>query len=201
MLPLVLGGIALATVGYKVLEDGDQEGCPWDEKESSSSSRLRTHIFEELQKQKVDLVNDKLLKLQGLLFKIEHSDKKLTFIDTLNFKEEKLEEEYLTDDIVMYAKKHKHLLEDTKYLVDSYIELSEILVTTNTKYLSYSKLEKRVIKRAYKVTNIAQKLLSLNILDGSFLNVDVIMPLRELGIKIDKLSMELDTLTDTNRVS
>ena len=31
MLPIVLGGIALAAVGYGVKEFCESEGCPWDE--------------------------------------------------------------------------------------------------------------------------------------------------------------------------
>ena len=31
MLPLVLGGITLAAVGYGVKEYCESEGCPWDE--------------------------------------------------------------------------------------------------------------------------------------------------------------------------
>jgi len=31
MLPLILGGIALAAVGYGVKEICESEGCPWDE--------------------------------------------------------------------------------------------------------------------------------------------------------------------------
>jgi len=33
MLPLVLGGIAIAAVGYGLKEYCEEEGCPWDESE------------------------------------------------------------------------------------------------------------------------------------------------------------------------
>ena len=45
MLPLVLGGIALAAVGYGVKEFCEEEGCPWDDESKEPEKKMSCNDY------------------------------------------------------------------------------------------------------------------------------------------------------------
>jgi len=193
MLPLVLGGIALAAVGYGVKEYCESEGCPWDEEVESKLDK-EVNVFELLQKQKTALYENKLLKLRVLLLQIENVDERLKFKDTVKIHEEKLSDNELEDDVELYVSMYKDMLNLSSDLFDSYIHIVEDILTSKTKYESLDKSERKIVKQAYKVVNTGQKLVGLRVLDVHVLNINVISTLKSLKVKLDHLALEDKTM-------
>ena len=192
MIPLVLGGIALAVVGYGVKEYCEEEGCPWDEKVSCTPSLPTKVTLSSLHEIKTSLHDDKLLKLRVQLLKIEQSDDNLRFKDTVNMHKEALVYSELEDDVKVYMSRYKKLLDKSSDLIDVYADGIETLMEENTQYESYTKTEKKLVKKAYKIVNMTQKLLGLRLLEGKVLNVEMIKPLKELEVKIENFKIDAD---------
>jgi len=186
MLPLVLGGIALAAVGYGVKEYCESEGCPWYDEEEIRS-HTPTNIFESLHKQKLALYENKLLKLRVLLLKLEGVDEKLQFKDTVNIYEETLSSYNTEEDVKLYADRYRRVLDTSVMLVEINTNALEMLLDEKTHYKHLSKLEKKFVKEVYKVVNNVQKLLGLKILDQKVLNVEMICTLKKLETKLSVL--------------
>ncbi len=187
MLRLVLGGIALAAVGYGVKEYCESEGCPWDEEPERTYS-APVNLFESIHKQKLELYEHKLHNLKVLLLKFENTNEKLQFKDSINIHEEKLLQSELEDDVKLYANMYMQALKTSVRLVESYSDDLKVLLTTETDYSRLNKSEKKLIKSVYGVVNSVQKLLALRLLDGKVLNVSVVPTLKKLTSKLDVLA-------------
>ena len=189
MIPLVLGGIALAAVGYGLKEYCEEEGCPWDNEVRTRPSRSEAPVntFEELHKDKVALYEDRLLGLRVQLLNIENVDKKLAFKNTVNIVDEKLSETVIEDDVMVYAELFTDTLNKSSRLLESASEKIDDLVDNNTKYETYSKAEKKLVKKAYKIVNVSQKLLGLVLLDNEVLKLETVPVLKALALKIEGL--------------
>jgi hypothetical protein len=61
----------------------------------------------------------------------------------------------------------------------------EILFDKSFQYGTYTKDEKRTVKKVYKVVNMTQKLLGLKLLRGKILNLEAVGNLKTLLIKIE----------------
>jgi len=186
MLPLVLGGIALAAVGYGVKEYCESEGCPWDEEPSHTP----INIFESLHQQKLELSERKLLHLKQLLWKMENIDKKLQLMDVVIIEHEKLLSSELEDDVKLYSDMYSNILTSSVRLVDGYAHTVEALLAKETDYNHLNKSEKKCVKKAYKVVNTIEKLIGLRLLDDKVLNVEVIPLLKKYKSNIDTLTHE-----------
>jgi uncharacterized protein YicC (UPF0701 family) len=187
MLPLVLGGIALAAVGYGMKEYCESEGCPWDE-EPERTYTAPVNLFESLHQKKLELYEHKLRKLRELVLQFEGVDKKLQLKDTANIYEETLLQSELEDDVKLYANMYMQTVHTSTSLVDTYIYTLEVLLTKEKHYHRLDTLEKKLIKRVYRVVNNVQKLLALRLLDGKTLNVATITTLKKLQEKLDVLA-------------
>jgi hypothetical protein len=190
MLPLVLGGIALAAVGYGVKEYCENEGCPWDDSIDYTPSTPATNTFKSLHEKKLLLYENNLLQLRVLLLKVEKVDEKLKFNDTVNIVEEKLSEEEVEEDVKLYAGMYEEILDTSSYLLDDFIGIVKMILSKEIKYSNFNKSEQKVLKKAYKTVNSVQKLLGLKLLNDKVLDIDVISNLKNLKLKIDNLMLE-----------
>jgi hypothetical protein len=187
MLPLVLGGIALAAVGYGMKEYCESEGCPWDE-EPERTYTAPVNLFESLHQKKLELYEHKLRKLRELVLQFEGVDKKLQLKDTATIYEETLLQSELEDDVRLYANMYMQTVHTSASLVDTYIYTLEVLLATEKHYHRLDTLEKKLIKRVYRVVNNVQKLLGLRLLEDKALNVATVPTLKKLQEKLDVLA-------------
>jgi len=188
MLPLVLGGIALATVGYGVKEYCESEGCPWDAPPERKPD-APVNVFETLHQMKKEIYEEKLLKLSVLLSQFKSVDEKFKLTDIVLINEEKLSLHEIEDDVKLYAHMYIGVLKTSANLLDVYVTTLETLLTKEVHYNRLDKSEKKCIKKAYKTANTIQKLLGLRLLNDNVLNVEVIPTLKQLKSKIDSLDM------------
>jgi len=184
MLPLVLGGIALAAVGYGVKEYCESEGCPWDDEPQRETS-TPVNVFEALHKQKVELFESKLVKFKKLLLKIEHETKKSDFEDETYIYEEKLAAHELEDDVKLYATSYKNVLHTSAHLVERYVATLELVLSKQIPYKNLATAEKKFIKKSYKLTHTIQRLVSIRLLDKKVLNISAIALLKKLKAKLE----------------
>jgi len=191
MLPLVLGGIALAAVGYGVKEYCESEGCPWDEPPKKEPD-TPVNLFESLHEQKLELSRHTLLHIKQLLWKLKNADKKLHFTDIVIIEHEKLLTSELEEDVKLYASMYAQILKKSVRLVGCYAESLEVLLLKETDYNMLDKSEKKFVKKSYKVVNTIEKLLGLRLLDDKVLNVEVIPLLKKYKSKLDTFTEEYE---------
>ena len=164
MLPLVLGGIALAAVGYGVKEYCEENGCPWDD-EVSYTPPKPSNFFADLHREKITLHEEALPKLRALLLRVDNTDEKLILDDAVSLDEEKLENEALKEDVKLYADIYKNVLSDASGVLNAYADEIEILLEISTKYENYNKSQKNLVKKVYKLINVTQVLLAHRLVD------------------------------------
>jgi len=151
MLPLVLGGIALAAVGYGVKEFCESEGCPWDEEEVF----VRKDDFETLYEKKKEVYAKCYLPL-------------VKYVDELQGKENLIPEEpefihkevsgrSMHTEVSHYIKSYSHLL-DT---------FAQMLKDTEASLRNLEEHEKKAetVKQAKKLLKKSKRLLALALLD------------------------------------
>ncbi len=193
MLPLVLGGIALAAVGYGVKEFCESEGCPSDENDTSSRPSPNER-FDSFQKSRVALHGEELQRLRVLLMKVTHTDEKYVLDDAVSFQKEKLKEGVLYEDVELYMGMCKASIAKATRLADDYIVNIETMLYFSCDYADYGKPEKKIIKKAYKLINATQKLLVLPLLDkDDRLNIDIIKPLKAYEYFLEKYKVHSAT--------
>lgn len=186
MLPLVLGGIALAAVGYGVKEYCEEEGCPSDENNTSSRPSPNER-FDSFQKNRVSLHSEELQRLRVLLMKVTHTDAKYVLDDVVSFKKEKLNGGLLYEDVALYMGMYEASIRKATRLADDYIVNIETMLDFSCDYADYGKPEKKIIKKAYKLINATQKLLVLPLLDkDDMLNIEIIKPLKAYEYFLEK---------------
>ena len=186
MLPLVLGGIAMAAVGYGVKELCENEGCPWDQ-EATPLQFSAEEDFARLQKDKVSLHKVQLAKLRELLMRIAHVEEQSMLDDRTSVKKEKLEEGVLEEDVALYMEMHERSIRRATRIANAYISELTTLLKTSCDYQDYSKAERKSIKKACKLINQTQKLLVLPLLDEEDkLNVAIIHPLKAHKVFLEK---------------
>ena len=186
MLPLVLGGIAMAAVGYGVKELCESEGCPWD-KEATPLQFSAEEDFAGLQKNKVSLHKVQLTKLGELLVRIAHVNEQSMLDDRISIKKEKLEASVLEEDVALYMGMYEGSIRKATRIANAYISELTTLLETSCNYQDYSKAERKSIKKACKLINQTQKLLVLPLLDEEDkLNVAIIHPLKAYKVFLEK---------------
>ena len=145
MLPLVLGGIALAAVGYGVKEFCESEDCPWDENDTSSRPSPNER-FDSFQKSRVALHADELQRLRELLMKVTYADAKYVLDDAVSFKKEKLHGGVLYEDVALYMGMYEASIRRAIRLADDYIVNIETILDVSCDYADYGKPEKKSSK-------------------------------------------------------
>jgi len=145
MLPFVLGGIALAAVGYGVKEYCESEGCPWDEDDTSSKER---NAFESFYTSKMHLYRGRFEELRTILLKVEHTD----FVVEEGFTpvEEKLSSSKVTEEMKVQIALHGEMLAYSGKILSHYISVLIKLLESSTDYEKYDKSQKRLVKRALR---------------------------------------------------
>lgn len=165
MIPFVLGGIALAAVGYKVLKYCDEEGCSLDNKVSDTGKKdnsengknnknsLHGNIFSDLE--------EVLRRVKGSSYSIDES-----FV----FQKESHEDTILT--CIMKEMGKEAYLCSCSNMLDKAYEISEFYTKSIERLLerdidikSVSKVEKKMLKYAFKFYNEIQTLLSQTLVD------------------------------------
>ncbi|MEA2047775.1 MAG: hypothetical protein U9O64_04930 [Campylobacterota bacterium] len=157
MLPLVLGGIALAAVGYGLKEYCESEGCPWDEEENtlSRSDEVRTD-FETFHKIKIELYKDYFVDSVQLLSQVENMPSKNLKQITATFSKE-LHDSINNDVAEMLTASKEVLLYVQDILMVSVRNMQNIL-EESTDYRSYSKEEQEVFMNGQKLLKLTGKL-------------------------------------------
>ena len=170
MIPLVLGGIALAAVGYGLKEYCDSEGCPWDEetdtnlKSKSDDVKLR---FENFHSTKVSLYKDFFVENLQLLAQVKNMKSiKLKYI-TATFPKEL--HETIDDNVADMLTASEEILLYVKDLLRSSAREMNAILEHSTDYTTYTKEEQLLFINAYKLLKLTGKLChtSLVIEEGS----------------------------------
>ncbi len=188
MLPLVLGSIALAAVGYGVKEYCETEGCPWDEAQEAKASKPLENTFTKIEREKKKLHEELQLHFKQHLLAIEHKKKwKLQESTTVSY--ETLSQSNIPEDVTLYAKQYVALLEETSQKVNFCLELLVRLKEKNKPYKSFTKEEKQLLKNGYKLFNLSSEMLTLQLLDDDSLNVEAIAPLKTLRKELDTVTI------------
>jgi len=162
MLPFVLGGIAIAAVGYVLKEYSDKEGFPWDESTSPKDEQKKAEDVTSSTKQSYQ---EALLEL-GKLLKIMEEGKEIDIFTSYaqapqkEIPEEMIEkigeEEYIRSCTDMLVK----VEEIAEYYQHSILKLFSPPVGEKL-----SKVEVKMIKYAFKFYRAMQELLPLTYVD------------------------------------
>jgi len=118
MIPLIIGGVTLAVVGYAIKEICDEEGCPWDDNTSTSATteaRSDTATVKsskkskEFHKLKKNIYKISMQEYQDFLekYKIKNND---IATDT-KLEKQKFSDEQITDEIESYTNQISSTLE------------------------------------------------------------------------------------------
>ena len=194
MLPFVLGGIALAAVGYGVKEYCESEGCPWDEDDTSSKER---NAFESFYTSKMHLYRGRFEELRTILLKVEHTD--FVVDEEFTLLEEKLSSSKITEEMKVQINLHEEMLDYSSNVLGKYVSILAKFVNSSTDYEQYDKSQKKLVKRAFKVLGSVQNLLSLRLLDANGeVNVKSIVKLREFKSLMYKQEQKIDAALRQN---
>ena len=118
--------------------------------------------------------------------KIDNIDAKFQFKDTVNIVEEKLAQSEVVEDTEVYAKMYDRALNKAYILLASSIFKIESLTDENSEYDTYTKSEKKLVKKVYKLVNTVQSLLALTLLKEERLDVDAAVTFKVLNRKLDE---------------
>ncbi len=184
MLPLVLGGIALAAVGYGVKEFCESEGCPWDAEVSKESSKTSKNIFEKIEERKRELHEEVLSQFKEYLLATVHK-KQWKFEEPTVLTYEKFSQNQIPKDVKLYAKMYLEMLEDISL---DFRYISQVLKEKSKPYKNFTKEQKKLVKNAYKLFNLSYEFFALKLLDNNELNIEVIAPLKVLKNDLEVLS-------------
>jgi len=163
MLPLVLGGIALAAVGYGVKEYCDSEGCPWDE-EAIELFHKPQNISVLLMRKQKSLFHEDVATLQSMLIQI---NEKFTNIEPNVVDESQVSEANITNDTKKYMEIHLSILEDAQALVHHYVGGIETFLEKNISFAKASEEEQQLVKKAYSFVKKIHKYLDIVLCDAS----------------------------------
>lgn len=135
MIPLLIGGVTLAAVGYAIKEYCEEEGCPWEnmEKTYTTQTQENTPYY--------------------TISKEFHKFKKKLYKKSMKEYKEFLEKNAIdNDDAMKYVKIEKELIEN--HLISSALEsyIDELSFVLNT--LSYNlKLSLKLLEKQENVSN------------------------------------------------
>ena len=179
MLPLVLGGIALAAVGYGVKEFCESEGCPWDEASSSTRTKKK-NVFKKLHKRKMTIYDTNFKTLKEHLSQIKNLKELPLDIEEKAPTKEKLDHSDVTGEVKVYVEQYIDILRDANSVLVIYVKKVEEIMHTSLDYREYSKKDKKFLKKLYRFMKEMQDVLSLKLLDdNNTMCVDSIVSLRE----------------------
>lgn len=179
MLPFVLGGMALAAVGYGVKEYCDSEGCPWDEVPSSELTNKK-NIFQSLNFKKRTIYEERFKLLQDYLSTIKNLKDMPLDVWENTLTEDELDDSESDSEIILYVEIYSEVLRDCDRIFETYIQKCESLLEASSDYKDYIKDDKKALKKMYKFMNEAQGVFSLKLLDDNkTVSIDTIISLRK----------------------
>jgi hypothetical protein len=129
MLPLIIGSVTIAAVGYAVKEYCEDEGCPWDESVCSSSTPttipivLNTTKAKEFYKLKKSFYKPTLKKYATFIEK--HQLKNPSIDITQKLQKKKFDDAVVTEELNGFMKQIGSTLEILAYNIDLKIRLLE----------------------------------------------------------------------------
>ncbi len=191
MIPLVLGGIALATVGYGVKKycEADGKGCDaltdtlldfsdkmedleeklgfndYSFKRSSSGSTQSDNLLDAVHRFKNEIYSGSIVPFVELLERVKHYD-----VDEFSYKEQSFKQEFeenLTDENKTDLSQYSYVL---KKAYEKLLDLASILQETAEEkgdYRLFSKTEKRTLQKALAYAKIITDLLVVKIVKKS----------------------------------
>jgi len=159
MIPLVLGGIALAVVGYGLKEYCEEEECPWDEKTNTNFKTKSDDVklrFENFHKTKVNLYKDLFIENLQLLVQVKNMKSiKLKYI-TATFPKEL--HETIDDNVADMLTASEEILLYIKDLLRSSAREMNAILKHSTDYSTYTKEEQIIFSKTYKLLKLTSKL-------------------------------------------
>lgn len=187
MLPLVLGGIALAAVGYGVKEYCESEGCFCDGEVTLKSSPSSEEIFDTIEQNK-RLLHEALLKrLKTALVSVApKKEEKLSVLEEVHY--EHFSSTKMPEDVKLYAKQYASLIDKALVEVHLTSQNLSVLKEKDTPYKQLSKEEKQQVKEAVKLFNLTCEILALRLLDKEALNIESIAPLKRVQTQLDAVT-------------
>ncbi len=188
MLPLIIGGVALAATGYGVrmlMEDepciclepskGEEEKERKRKEKEENKNKKRSKVLvmydnklEEFYKTKIRKLHSTLEKIDSLDFEYkerEFKNREENFIMLLDLNSKKYASVNLSKKDVKKVKKYMKILKDFEEYFDLELEeLSKLLEKSND-YESYSKSEKNFIQKLLYLNNVIENILDTNVLE------------------------------------
>ncbi len=184
MLPLIIGGVALAATGYGVRMLMEDEPCiclepskgeEEKERKRKEKNKQRSRVLvaydnklEEFYETKIRKLHSTLEKIDSLDFEYKEREFKNgveNFRMFLDISSEKYASVNLTKKDVQKVKKYMKILKDFEEYFDLELEeLSKLLEKSND-YESYSKSKKNFIKKLLYLNNLIENILDTNVLE------------------------------------
>ena len=191
MIPLVLGGIALATVGYGVKKycEADGKGCDtltdtlldfsdkmedleeklgfkdYSFKRSSSGSTQSDNLLDVVHRFKNEIYSGSIVPFVELLERVKHYD-----VDELLYKEQIFNEEFaenLTDENKTDLSQYSFILKKAYDKLLSLVSILQETIEEKEDYKLFSKTEKRTLQKASAYAKIITDLLAVKIVKKS----------------------------------
>ena len=118
MIPLIIGGVTLAVVGYAIKEICEEEGCPWDnessafekaEEQTASETVKSSKKSKEFHKFKKNIYKTSMREYKEFLqkYNIENND----IATDLKLQKQKFSDEQITDELESYISQISNTLE------------------------------------------------------------------------------------------
>lgn len=172
MLPLVLGGVALAAVSYGIKQYCEKEGCPWDsvydygdcgyKYNDDFGSEIRDlssdELFEKLYQTKLHVYDTQVLEFNKIGSFIENYPYKKLKNSTETFKLEKSSNEDILDDLYDYQDELHQLSEAQKFL-EMYINRVKKIVKHKSDYEDFNEDQQKTLELTYELTKTINKLI------------------------------------------
>jgi len=190
MLPLVLGGIALAAVGYGVKEYCELEGCPWDGKpyrDCDEKDDRPLNIFDTIDHRKKLLATQFLSSLKQCLSLVKHH-KKWELHDIEPLGQVHLSASDLPSDVLFYAQAYSDFIDHLRYSVEDI--MGSLHFCSENEEVLYDKLnpqQQEHIKYAFKIYALCSDALTLDFVKEGELNLESVAKLKKLEKKLKNI--------------
>jgi len=190
MLPLVLGGIALAAVGYGVKEYCESEGCPWDETLIQTPNKI--DIFQKIEEMKAIFYEEILPKCREMLLVTGYSPKKFMCDSSLSKEVGSFNNVSFTKELQIYSDLLYETLKDASYLLERYLDIAEGLHTLGLWSDVDGISQRELLQRMLELCQGVEKLLLVDILDDQKkLNIETVLNLIQFRDKFEKYKTKI----------
>jgi len=159
MIPLIIGGVTLAVVGYAIKEVCEEEGCPWDSKTSTfekteeAETVMNSKKAKDFHKFKKNIYKVSMQEYQEFLEKHNLQNDDIT--TDLKLEKQKLSDEMITDEIESYINQISNTLEILSYNLSLGIKMMQ----------NEKSLEDEVVQKLNSYANSIYNLSHLKLFD------------------------------------